>query len=347
MKLPRRLEATYSNVDSGRSLAVICKQFVVLAWCITGASLLSPAMAQNYPSRVITIVVPYPPGGPTSETARLVAGAMAERLGQPVVVENLSGAGGNLGVAHVARAAADGYTLLVHNMALATSVSLFPNLPFNVERHLTGIALLNFSPIVIAGRKSLPADTFAGLVAWMKAAPTIKFAHGGIGNVGHLCAALFANTVGVQVDMIPYRGGAQIMQDFIGEHFDLGCPTAQFAIEPIRAGLIKGYAVTSREKYDPLPDLPSIVEAGMPNVEIRFWHGMYAPTGTPKPIIDKLNAAVRDVLADPKIIAAWARTGIVVYPVEGQSPQAATDMVRNEAARWGKVIRDNKIEAGQ
>jgi tripartite-type tricarboxylate transporter receptor subunit TctC len=326
---------------------VFCKQFVVPVLFAVLASQLGPASAQNYPSRIITIVVPYPPGGPTSETARLVAAGMAERLGQPVIVENVSGAGGNLGVAYVARAATDGHTLLVHNMALATSVSLFPNLPFNVERDLTGIALLNFSPIVIAGRKSLPANTFAELLTWMKAAPAIKFAHGGIGNVGHLCAALFANTVGVQVDMIPYRGGAQIMQDFIGEHFDLGCPTAQFAIEPIRAGLIKGYAVTSRERYDPLPELPSIVEAGMPNVEILYWHGLYAPAGTPKPIIDKLNAAVRDVLADPKIVAAWARTGIVVYPAEGQSPQAATDMVRSEAARWGQVIRDNKIEAGQ
>jgi tripartite-type tricarboxylate transporter receptor subunit TctC len=305
------------------------------------------AKAQTYPSRLITIVVPYPPGGPTGETARLLAAGLAERLGQPVIVENVGGAGGNTGVARVVRAAPDGYTLLVHNMALATSVSLFPHLPFNVERDLTGVSLLNFSPVVIAGRKSLPANSLAELLAWMKATPNIAIAHGGTGNVGHLCGTLFANAAGVQVNMIPYRGGAQIMQDMIGEHFDLACPTVQSAIEPIRAGLIKGFAVTSREPYAPLPELPSLVQAGMPNLELQYWHGLFAPTGTPKTIIDTLNAATRAVLADPSTAAAWAKMGTLVYPEEGRSPAAASELVRSEAARWGKVIRDNKIEAAQ
>lgn len=305
-----------------------------------------PCGAAVFPARAITVIVPYPPGGPTSETARVVANGMSERLGQPVVVENIGGAGGNIAAARVARAAPDGYTLLVHNMAISTSISLFPNLPFELERDFVGVALLNYSPIVIAGRKSLPAHSFDELLAWMRAAESIKFAHGGVGNVGHLCAALFAHTVGVSVDMIPYRGGAQLMQDFIGEHFDLSCPTAQFAMEPIRSGLIKGFAVTSSDPYDPLPQIPSIREAGLPNLQIRYWHGLFAPAGTPKHIIERLNAAVRDVLADPTVIGAWANSGVVAYPEEQRSPEAATELMRSEAARWAKVIREHKIESG-
>jgi tripartite-type tricarboxylate transporter receptor subunit TctC len=322
---------------------------VALGLSVIGAfaAAIGPIAAEDYPARAITIVVPYPPGGPTSETARVVANGIAGRLGQPVVVENVSGAGGNVAVARVARAAPDGYTLLVHNMALSTSVSLFPNLPFDLERDLVGVSLLNYSPVVIAGRKSLPANSLPELIAWMKAAPVIKFAHGGVGNVGHLCAALFAKAVGVSVDMIPYRGGAQIMQDFIGEQFDLGCPLAQFALEPIRAGLIKGFAVTSSATYDTLPQLPSVVQTGMPSLEIVLWHGLFAPAGTPTSVLDTLNAAVRDVLADRSTVEAWANSGVVVYPKERQTAQAATDWMRSEAARWAKVIRDNKIEAGQ
>jgi len=199
------------------------------------------ASAQDFPSRVITILVPYPAGGPTDATARVIAAGLSARLGQQVVVENVSGGGGNIAVARVARSAPDGYTLLVHNMAIASSVSLFPNLTFSPEKDLAGIGLINNNANVIVGRRDLPAESLTDLVRWMKGGATVKFAHPGIGNMGHLCAALFVQAAGApKVDYIPYRGGAPATQDVIAGHVDLFCSTAQLVVEPIRNGLVKG-----------------------------------------------------------------------------------------------------------
>jgi tripartite-type tricarboxylate transporter receptor subunit TctC len=311
------------------------------------ACLAGVAAAQDYPTRTITLISPYPPGGPTSETGRLLADGLSKQLGQPVIVENVGGAGGNIGVGRVARAAPDGYTLLIHNMAIASSVTLFPTLPFDTEKALTGISLINTNPLVIVGRKTLPADNLQDLVKWMKAEPQIKFAQAGTGNMAHLCGALFVNTVGVKVDMIPYRGGAPALQDVIGGHVDLYCSVAPAAVASIEAGSVKAYGMTSNETYAPLPKVPLLTRSGMPNLAIEYWHGLWAPTGTPKPVIDKLNAAVRAVLADPKLVETWDKVGIQVYPKNGQTPEATDAYLKSEIARWAKVIKDNDIKAGQ
>jgi tripartite-type tricarboxylate transporter receptor subunit TctC len=307
------------------------------------AGFASPATADDYPSRTITIISPYPPGGVTSDTARLIAEGLQRRLGQPVIVENVSGAGGTIGVARVARATPDGYTLLIHNMALASSVSLFKNLSYDAKKDLAGVSLINTSPLVLVGRKSLPANSLAELVDWAKKAPSVKFAAPGIGNIGHLCGTLFSRTIDVPFDMIPYRGGAPAQMDLISGQIDMTCSTSQGVVEPIKAGMLKGFGVTSTEKFEPLPDLPSLPNSGMPKLNIRYWHGMYAPAGTPAPVIEKLNKAVRETLAEANTAKVWNALGISVYPQEGQTPAAAMDMLRAEIVRWGDVIRENKI----
>jgi tripartite-type tricarboxylate transporter receptor subunit TctC len=321
---------------------------MALAVAILVTTVLGSAYAQTYPNRHITLVVPYPPGGPTGDTAHILARGLSDRLGQPVIVENVSGAGGNLGVMRVIRAKPDGYTLLVHNMALASSVALFPNLALDPEKDLVGISLLNTSPLVLIGRPSLPATTLPELLSWMRSAPQIKFVNAGTGNIAHLCGTLFAQAVGVEVFMIPYRGGGPALIDTMGEHVDLFCSTAQLVIGPIKAGMIKGFFVTSKERYAALPELPTVAEAGLPSsLEIEYWHGLWAPAGTPKPILDRLNEAVREVLADPETVNHWAKLGIIVYPKDGQNPQATAALLHSEIKRWGDVIRANKIEAEQ
>jgi tripartite-type tricarboxylate transporter receptor subunit TctC len=181
----------------------------------------------------------------------------------------------------------------------------------------------------------------------MKAAPTIKFAQAGTGNMAHLCGALFVNEVGVKVDMIPYRGGAPALQDVIGGHVDLYCSVAPAAVPAIDGGLVKAFGMTSKETYQPLPKVPLLTKNGMSDkLAIEYWHGLWAPTGTPKPIIDKLNKAVQAVLADPQTAETWRKVGIEVYPKAGQTPAATDAYLKSEIARWAKVIKDNDIKAG-
>lgn len=306
------------------------------------------APAQDFPNRVITIVVPYPAGGPTDATGRVIAAGLSARLGQQVVVENLSGGGANIGTGRVARSTPDGYTLLVANMAVASSVSLFPNLPFSPEKDLAPVGLINSNGNIIVGRKDLPANTLPEFIAWMKSGVSVKFAHPGIGNMGHLCAALFVQAIGAKnVDYIPYRGGAPATQDVIAGHVDLFCSTAQLVVQPIRAGSVKAYGITAPERLALLPQVPSLVQEVDPKLDIKYWHGLFAPAGTPRPIMDKLNAALRETVADPKVKRAWEETGVLVYPAEQQTPEYAASFFHSEIKRWAEVVRENKIEAPQ
>jgi len=295
---------------------------------------------------VLTILVPYPPGGPTDATARVVAAGLSTRLGQQVVVENVSGAGSTIAMTRVARAQPDGYTLLVHNMAHTSAIALFPSVHLDPVKDFAAIGLINSNGNIIVGRSSLPANSLKELVAWMNSGVAVKFAHPGVGNMGHLCAALFNQAVGAQnIDYIPYRGGAPATQDVIAGHADLFCSTAQLVMQPIIANTVKGFGITAKEALPQLPRVVSLVKELGPKLEITYWHALFAPAGTPRPIVDKLNAALRDVVADPKIAKAWADTGVLVYPREQQTPEAAVELVKSEMKRWGDVIRDNNIQA--
>ena len=302
------------------------------------------AQAQSYPSRPVTIIVPYPAGGPTDLVARQLAPKLTAKFGQNFVIESVSGGGTNIAGQRVARSAPDGHTLYIHNLQISANVSLYKSLPFDTEKDFVAIAMLNNNPLVLAGRKSLAANTLPELVAWMKTTPA-KLAHPGIGSTGHLATSLLAQEMGIKVDQIPYRGAAPMLQDTLGGHVDLFFATPQQVVGPITGGELKGYGITSKGTSPLLPGVASFVQAYGPKLEILFWHIMLAPAGTPAPIVNALSAAVQEAVQDPQILAAWEKTGVSVYPKEQQSPVAAAAYLKKEIAHWGQVIRDNKIEA--
>jgi tripartite-type tricarboxylate transporter receptor subunit TctC len=322
------------------------QSFFRLGLLLTLASLGTAAVGQHFPSRGITIIVPYPAGGTGDVAARAVAGPMAIRLGRPVMIENISGGSALIGTARVARAAPDGYTLLVHQLAIAGNAPLFPKAPFNVARDLTGIGLINYSLPILVGRKSLAANSVSELVAWMKQpGQRAKFAHAGIGSQTHFCAILFARAVGADVELIPYRGGTPAVSDIIAGHVDLYCTNT--ANEYIKAGSVKGYGIAGKEQLASFPAVPSLVQLGFADLDILSWQGMFAPARTPKPILEKLNAALRDSLADPKVIANFERTDFSTFPENQQTLSAANSLLHAEIARWTEVVRANNIEGAQ
>jgi tripartite-type tricarboxylate transporter receptor subunit TctC len=315
-----------------------------LAVALLTAAGVASAYAQAYPSRPVTLIVPYPAGGPTDQLARVIAPKFSEKLGQSFIVENMSGGGTTIATARVARAAPDGYTLLLHNLQIAANVSLYPKLAFDTEKDLAAIAMVNHNPLVLVGRKSLPTNSLTELAAWMKT-NTAKMAHPGTGSTGHLSTFLLAQALGVTVDHIPYRGAAPALQDIIGGHVDLFFATPQSVVEQVASGQMKAYGITAKEPSNLFPGVPSFVQAFGPKLEILYWHALLAPAATPRSIVNALNAVLLDVMDDPAILKAWADTGVSPYAKEQRSPEAAQAMLKAEIQHWGQVVRDNKIEA--
>jgi tripartite-type tricarboxylate transporter receptor subunit TctC len=303
------------------------------------------AQAQTYPNKVITMVVAYAPGGPGDTAARSIADRMSAALGQQIVIENVAGAGGMTGAARVARAEPDGYTLLVHQTGLVIGPALYPKIPFDVEKDLAAVGLVNNSYSFLAARKSLPANNFAELVAWMKGpGKPAKFAHPGVGTLAHLQAVLFAQAIGAEVDLIPYRGGGPAMNDVIAGHVDMVWAAPSTSAPLIEAGTVKGFVFGANKRYPAQPNVPSATEVGHQALDISFWHALFVPAATPRPIVDKLNAALRETLADPQVQKTYAERGLESFPPEQLSPEAATTFVKAELQRWGKVVRDNNIQ---
>ena len=324
------------------------RQFLHLA---AGAAAL-PAIsriagAQSRPTRPITIIVPYAPGGAGDLAVRVLSEPLAATLGQNVIIENVSGGSALIGTGRVARAAPDGYTLLGHNMALAANVSLFPKATFNVEKDLTAVGLVNYGVPILVGQKSLAANSLDEIVAWMKQPGRhIKFAHGGVGSMSYFCAVLFAREVGADIDLIPYRGGgAPALTDLLAGHVDLYC--TNLAGELLKASRLKGFGVASKDRFAPYPNLPSLVQSGFADMDILFWQGIFAPAATPKLVLEKLNAALRLALADPKVIRNFEQTDFSVFPAREQTIAAANSFLQREIVRWGQVVRTNHIEAEQ
>jgi putative tricarboxylic transport membrane protein len=302
------------------------------------------AQAQSYPSRPVTIVVPYPAGGPTDLVARQLAPKFSAKFGQNFVIENVSGGGTNIAGQRVARAAPDGHTLYIANLQFSANVSLYKTLPFDTEKDFAPIGMINNNPLVLTARKSLSATTQAEFAAWMKANKA-RMAHPGTGSTGHLATFLLAQALAADVTHVPYRGAAPALQDILGGHVDLFFATPQQVVGNVTAGEIKAFGITSREPSPLLPQVPSFVQAYGPKLEILFWHIMLAPAGTPAPIVNALNAALQEAVQDPAILAAWAKTGVSAYPKEQQTSAGAAAYLKKEIAHWGQVVRDNKIEA--
>ena len=309
------------------------------------AACLSPALAQDYPTRPVTLIIPYPAGGPTDTLARQLLPRLEGKLGQTFVVENVSGGGATIGTGRVARAEPDGYTLLLHNLQITANVSLYAKLPFDTEKEITPVVFINNNPLVLIGKKGLAPNTFAELVTHIKA-NTTSMAHPGIGSTGHLTTALLEQATGAKFNHIPYRGAAPALQDIIAGHVDLFLATPQQVIETIKGGVVKAYGVTSKGRFEQFPDLPSIVdELKSPNVQVVYWQALFAPAGTPRPILEKLNAAVQEAMNDPEILKAWAAAGVEAYPKDERSIEAAQRLFKGEIQRWGEVVKANNIQA--
>ena len=316
----------------------------LLALTLAALAAVTTAHAQSYPTRPVTVIVPYPAGGPTDQVARQIGPKLAAKLGQNFVIENVSGGGTNIAGQRVARSAPDGYTLFVHNLQFSANVSLYKSLPFDTEKDFLPIAMINSNPLVLVGRKTLEASTLPELVAWMKKNPA-RMGHPGVGSTGHLATALLAQALGVEVTHVPYRGAAPMLQDTLGGHIDLFFATPQQVVGQFASGEVKVFGITSKDTSPQFPGVPSFVAAYGPKLNIDFWQIMLAPAGTPKPIVDALDGALQEAMDDPEILKIWAASGMAPYPKAQRTPAGATAYLKSEIERWGQVVRDNKIEA--
>lgn len=323
------------------------KRAAAVALALVGLFVVAqPVRADDYPSRPITIIVPYPAGGPTDQTGRLLAQSLSKQLNQSVIIENVSGGGTIIGTNKVVKAAPDGYTLLLHNLQISANVTLYKNLPFNTEKDLTPIIFVNRNPLVLVGRKSLAANDLTQLVALMKKS-TMKAAIPGYGATGHLATALLAQEAGAKIDMIPYRGAAPAINDLLGEHVDLFFATPQSIVQQVAVGHMKAYGITSKDEVPGLPNVKSFVAVFGPKLEIQFWQALFAPAGTPDAVIKKLNEAVRIAVSDPTVAKIWKKEGVSAYPKDEQTTTAARTMLHSEIERWGQVVKNNNIHIDQ
>jgi len=323
---------------SARGLAA---SFAAAAVLISGA-----AMAQTYPDRPVTMLVAFPPGGADDAIARIIQDPMQKALGQPIVIENVGGAGGTIAAARAARADHDGYTILLHQDALAAAMTLYPDRTFDAVKDFEPIGLINTAAVTFAGRPDLPPNNFKELLAWMKTpGQNIKMGHPGVGSFGHLADVLIMQELGVKVTQVPYRGAGPALVDLLAGQVDLSIISAVVARPLVPAGKIKAYAVVGRKRFAGLPDLPTFGELGYKKLNIDFWHALFAPAGTPRPIIDKLNAALRTALADARVQKIFAEGGMDLYPANEYTPEAAATLLKSEIKLWGDVITANHIAA--
>ena len=304
------------------------------------------ASAQTYPDRPVTMIVAFPPGGADDATARMIQDAMQKALGQPIVIENIGGAGGMIAAAKAAHAEPDGYTILQHQDALAAGMTLYPDHTFDAEKDFVPIGLINTVSNTLAGRPTLPPNNFKELLAWMKQpGQNAKIGHPGVGSFGHLSEVLAFQEMGVKVTQVPYRGAGPALVDLLGGQVDLGPISAVVAQPLVKSGKLKAYAIIGRQRFAGLPELPTMLELGYKKLDIDFWHMLLAPAGTPKPIVDKLNAALRAALADPKVKKLFADGGMDEYPPDEETPAAAAALLKREIKLWGEVVRANHIAA--
>ena len=282
------------------------------------ASMLPSAAAQDYPSRNVMIIVPYPAGGPTDETARMVAQSLSSQLKQSFLVEDVGGGGSIIGSEKVARAAPDGYTLLVCNLQIAANVSLYENLPFDTVKTFTPVMLINRNPLVLVGRKTLAPNTLGDLVVQMKQ-KTFKAAIPGYGTTGHLTTSLFAQEASVSLDQIPYRGAAPAVTDLLGGQVDLFFAMPQSVVQHVAAGALKAYGVTSRDKLAEFPTADSFPLTFGPKLDVVYWQAMFARAGTPEQVIATLNKALQNAVSDPALVKIWAAEDVSVFPSDQRS----------------------------
>ena len=305
-------------------------------------ALAAPVLA-DYPDKPITIVVPFAAGGPTDKVARDLAEAMRKPLGgQTVIIENVGGAGGTLGAAKVARAAPDGYTLLLHHIGMSTAPALYRTLPYKTLDDFEYVGMINEVPMTLIGKPTLPANNYAELLKWMEANKgKINLANAGLGAASHLCGLLLQSTLKIDMQTVPYKGTAPAMNDLLGGQVDIMCDQTTNTTGQIEAGKVKAYAVTSTKRLTTpaLKNLPTLDEAGLKGFNVNIWHGVYAPKGTAKAVTDKINAALRTALKDPDFIKREEALCAVIITDARLGGAEHKKFVADEIAKWSPVIK--------
>ena len=300
------------------------------------------AALAEYPEKPVTIVVPFAAGGPTDKVARDLGDVLRKQLNQPVIIENVGGAGGTLGAAKVAKAAPDGYTVLLHHIGMATSPALYRKLPYDTLGDFEYIGMVNEVPMTLVGRSTLPANNMAELMKWIEANKgKINLANAGLGAASHLCGLLFQQSVKVDMTTVPYKGTAPAMTDLLGGQVDLMCDQTTNTTQQIEGGKIKAFAVSTPKRLTSpaLAKLPTLDEGGLKGFNVSIWHGMYAPKGTPKAVQDKLNAALRASMKDPEFIKRQEALGAVVITDGRLAGAEHKKFVEAEINKWGPVIK--------
>jgi tripartite-type tricarboxylate transporter receptor subunit TctC len=300
------------------------------------------AALAEYPEKPVTIVVPFAAGGPTDKVARDLGDVLRKQLNQPVIIENVGGAGGTLGAAKVAKASPDGYTVLLHHIGMATSPALYRKLPYDTLTDFEYIGMINEVPMTLVGRSTLPASTMPELMKWIDANKgKINLANAGLGAASHLCGLLFQQAVKVDMTTVPYKGTAPAMTDLLGGQVDLMCDQTTNTSQQIEGGKVKGFAVTTPKRLTApaLAKLPTLDESGLKGFNVTIWHGMYAPKGTPKAVQDKLNTALRAALKDPEFIKREEALGAVVMTDGRLAGAEHKKFVEAEIAKWGPAIK--------
>jgi tripartite-type tricarboxylate transporter receptor subunit TctC len=303
--------------------------------------------AGNYPEDQITFIVPFSAGGPTDTVTRLIATPMAEELGVEIVVQNVEGAGGTVAAEQVANDEPDGYTVLMHHIGMSTAPTLYPDLPYDPLEDFETIGLVTEVPMTIIGSPNFEPNTFEELVSYVgDNLDTVTYANAGIGAASQLCGLLFEEATGLDLTEVPYEGTGPALDDLLGDQVDFMCDQTTNTTEHILAGEVKAYAVTTPERIDALPDVPTTEEAGVPDLQVSVWHGLYVPAGTPAGIVEKLNAALKVALQDQNVIDSLADLGTAPVSQDRATPEAHTQLLTDQIELWAPIIEASGVTAG-
>lgn len=298
------------------------------------------AHAETYPSRTITMVVPFAAGGPTDTVSRLVAESMGKDLGQTIIIENVGGAGGTLGANRVAKAEPDGYTLLLHHIGMATSAVLYRKLPYDTLNAFEYVGLVTEVPMTLVAKASFEPKDLKGLIDYVKTnKDKVTYANAGIGAASHLCGMLFMSKIETPLTTVPYKGTGPAMTDLVGGQVDMMCDQTTNTTNQIKSGKIKAYATTTKERVTALPDVPTAAEGGLDGFEVGIWHGIYAPKGTSKEITEKLSVALQKALKDPNVVKRFADLGTAPSTDAEATPDGLKTKLTSEIERWSPVIK--------
>jgi tripartite-type tricarboxylate transporter receptor subunit TctC len=318
----------------------------IQTFALAAALVATSALAQQFPTKSITMLVPYAAGGPTDTVARVVAQRMSTSLGQTVIVENKPSAGGILAPEQVKNSRADGYTILIHHVGMATTPALYRQLRFNPLSDFDYIGLINDVPMTLVGKGNLPAKDFKELRGYIqKNKDKVSLANAGIGAASHLCGMLFMSAIQTDLLTVPYKGTGPAMNDLIGGQVDLMCDQTTNTTSQIKSGKIKVYGVTSLKRVPSLPDVPTLDEQGLKGFEVGIWHALYGPKGMPKPVLDKLVAALQDTVKDEGVKKRFADLGATTYPPEKATPAALQAHLKSEIDKWGPLIKKAGVYA--